>query len=83
MWKNNQENFGKRKMREDLPYYVAELDCKAPALEAVWSRHKNRQREFRRRSTCTGGETHRISGERMVRILNNIATTGYVFLKDQ
>lgn len=35
MWKNNQEYFRKKKMREDLSNQIAKLYCKARVLKAV------------------------------------------------
>lgn len=43
MWKNHQENFRKRKKREDLRYYIAKLYYQATVLTIVWWQHKNKQ----------------------------------------
>ena len=80
MQKNHQENFRKRKTREDLPYNMPKLYCQAAVLTVMWWQHKNKQIMLRNRSIHTD-EGDRLVGKGWAESQGNSTDTTKLFKK--
>ena len=80
MQKNHQENFRKRKIREDLPYNMPKLYYQAAVLTVMWWQHKNKQIMLRNRSIHTD-EGDRLVGKGWAESQGNSTDTTKLFKK--